>query len=77
MTFLLSKYILRDILQFDNTIEDSMNRITKAHRTCEYARLKFLFRKKKKFYLISFLVLSSVLVMVKRINLDQFNIHIQ
>lgn len=27
-------FILRDILQFDNTLEDSMKRITNAHRTC-------------------------------------------
>jgi hypothetical protein len=26
--------ILRDILQFDNTIDDSINRIANAHRTC-------------------------------------------
>jgi len=29
-----SKYLLRDILQFDNTLTDSMTRMTNAHRTC-------------------------------------------
>ncbi|XP_077988524.1 protein dcd1A-like [Glandiceps talaboti] len=27
-------YLLRDILQFDNTVDDSINRIANAHRTC-------------------------------------------
>ncbi|XP_065920263.1 protein dcd1B-like isoform X2 [Dysidea avara] len=27
-------YLLRDILQFDNTLTDSMTRMTNAHRTC-------------------------------------------
>ena len=29
-----SQYLLRDILQFDNTLTDSMTRMTNAHRTC-------------------------------------------
>jgi hypothetical protein len=29
------QYLLRDILQFDNTLNDSINRITNAHRTCD------------------------------------------
>jgi len=29
-----SQYLLRDILQFDETLTDSMNRMTNAHRTC-------------------------------------------
>ncbi|XP_064597836.1 protein dcd1A-like [Liolophura sinensis] len=28
-------YLLRDILQFDNSLNDSVNRISKAHRTCD------------------------------------------
>ena len=29
------QYLLRDILQFDATLSDSMSRITNAHRTCD------------------------------------------
>ena len=29
------QYLLRDILQFDNTLEDAMNRISNSHRTCD------------------------------------------
>ncbi|XP_077989372.1 protein dcd1A-like [Glandiceps talaboti] len=28
-------YLLRDILQFDNTVDDAVNRIANAHRTCD------------------------------------------
>ncbi|XP_077988483.1 protein dcd1A-like [Glandiceps talaboti] len=28
-------YLLRDILQFDDTVDDSINRISNAHRTCD------------------------------------------
>eukprot|EP00049_Salpingoeca_infusionum_P004226 m.75950 g.75950 ORF g.75950 m.75950 type:complete len:455 (-) comp12468_c0_seq1:238-1602(-) len=28
-------FILRDILQFDNTLQDALDRITNAHRTCD------------------------------------------
>lgn len=28
-------YILRDLLQFDNTLQDAQNRINSAHRTCD------------------------------------------
>ncbi|XP_070541872.1 protein dcd1A-like [Ptychodera flava] len=28
-------FLLRDILQFDNTLDDSINRIANAHRTCD------------------------------------------
>lgn len=28
-------YLMRDIIQFDKTVDDSINRITSAHRTCD------------------------------------------
>ncbi|XP_006823777.1 protein dcd1A-like [Saccoglossus kowalevskii] len=28
-------YLLRDVLQYDNTLDDSINRIANAHRTCD------------------------------------------
>ena len=35
MSFIDTQYLLRDILQFDATLTDSMSRITNAHRTCD------------------------------------------
>ena len=35
MSFVDIQYLLRDILQFDATLTDSMSRITNAHRTCD------------------------------------------
>jgi len=32
---LLIQYLLRDILQYDVTLSDSMSRIANAHRTCD------------------------------------------
>ena len=31
----LLQYLLRDILQFDNSLEKAMQRISSAHRTCD------------------------------------------